>query len=153
ILRCKGLADPLPHRQIRLVSEPDRVLSDVSRVAVANVRSLSVYGGKAKDRRSHQFHRLFRPRTADKCDEIVSPPSITSAARASSVGGTSSPNDLAVRRLTINSNRAACSMGRSAGFVPLRILSTKTAPRRQMWGKFTPYAARPPASQYSLNPT
>src|SRR5262249_51417722 len=103
ILRCKGLADPLPHRQIRLVSEPDRVLSDVSRVAVANVRSLSVYAGKAKDRRSHQFHRLFRPRTGDKCDEIVSPHSITSSARASRVGGTSMPSALAVLRLMMSS--------------------------------------------------
>ena len=39
ILRWKGFADPLPHRQIRLVSKPDRVVSDVSRVAVANLRS------------------------------------------------------------------------------------------------------------------
>src|SRR5215467_15295681 len=87
VLRCKGLADPFPHRQIRLVSEPDRVVSDVSRVAVANLRSLSVDAGKAKESRSHQFHRLFRPRTADKCDEIVSPHSITSSAMASSDGG------------------------------------------------------------------
>src|SRR5262249_35038075 len=54
------ITDPFPHRQIRLVSEPDRVVSDVSCVAVANLRSLSVYAGQAKDRRSHQFRRPFR---------------------------------------------------------------------------------------------
>src|SRR5215472_11627526 len=43
ILRCKGLADPLPHCQIRLVSEPNRVVGDVSRIAFVNLRSLSVY--------------------------------------------------------------------------------------------------------------
>src|SRR5262249_48070825 len=94
-----------------------------------------------------------RRRAAEQRDELAALHSITSSARARSVGGTSRPNDLAALRLMINSNRVACSMGRSAGFAPLRILSTKTAPRRQMWGKFTPYAARPPASQYSLNPT
>src|SRR5262249_38067761 len=83
----------------RLVSEPDRVVSDVSRVAVANLRSLSVYAGKAKDRRSHQFHRLFRPRTAEQPDELASPHSITSSGRAMSVGGIVRPSALAVPKI------------------------------------------------------
>ena len=50
--------------------------------------------------------------------------SITSSARASSVGGTSRPSVLAVLRLITSSNFVGCSTGRSAGFAPLRILST-----------------------------
>jgi hypothetical protein len=50
--------------------------------------------------------------------------SITSSARASSVGGTSRPSALAVLRLITSSYFEACSTGRSAGLAPLRILST-----------------------------
>ena len=50
--------------------------------------------------------------------------SITSSARASSVGGSVSPSALAVLRLITSSYLEACSTGRSAGLAPLRILST-----------------------------
>jgi hypothetical protein len=50
--------------------------------------------------------------------------SITSSARASSVGGTSIPSALAVFILMINSKWVGCSTGRSAGWAPFRILST-----------------------------
>src|SRR5262249_31326351 len=46
ILWCKGLPNPLPHGQVRLVSEPNRVAGDVSRIAVVNLRSLSVCASK-----------------------------------------------------------------------------------------------------------
>lgn len=49
---------------------------------------------------------------------------ITSSARASTAGGIVRPSALAVLRLITNSNFVGCSMGRSAGFAPLRILST-----------------------------
>src|SRR3954470_714845 len=49
--------------------------------------------------------------------------SITSWARASSVGGISSPSALAAFRLMINSNLVDCSTGKSAGFAPLRIFA------------------------------
>jgi hypothetical protein len=52
------------------------------------------------------------------------PYSITSSARASNVEGTSKPSAIAVIRLTTSSNLIGCSTGRSAGFVPRRILST-----------------------------
>jgi hypothetical protein len=52
------------------------------------------------------------------------PYSITSSARASSVGGTSRPSVLAVVRLMIRSNLVGCSTGMSPGFTPRRILST-----------------------------
>ena len=50
--------------------------------------------------------------------------SITSSARASSVGGTVRPSALAVVRLMTRSNLVGCSTGMSAGFAPRRILST-----------------------------
>jgi hypothetical protein len=50
--------------------------------------------------------------------------SITSSARASSVGGTSSPSACAVIKLMISSNFVGCSTGISPGFAPRRILST-----------------------------
>src|SRR5262245_4054728 len=58
--------------------------------------------------------------------------SITSSARASRVGGTFKLKALAVFRLTTNSNLVPCCTGRSAGFAPLRILSTKLAERYHM---------------------
>jgi hypothetical protein len=55
--------------------------------------------------------------------------SITSSARASSVCGTVRPSAFAVVRLITRSNLVGCSTGRSAGFAPRRILSTKSAAR------------------------
>src|SRR5262245_44798661 len=53
--------------------------------------------------------------------------SITWSARSSSAGGIVRPSALAVLRLMISSNFVGCSTGRSAGLVPLRILSTYVA--------------------------
>ena len=50
--------------------------------------------------------------------------SITSSAIARTVGGRLSPSILAVLELTTRTNLVGCSTGRSAGFAPLRILST-----------------------------
>jgi hypothetical protein len=49
--------------------------------------------------------------------------SITSSARASSVGGTSRSSAFAVVRLMTRSNLVGCSTGMSAGLVPRKILS------------------------------
>jgi hypothetical protein len=49
--------------------------------------------------------------------------SVTSSARASSVGGTVRPSALAVLRLMTSSNFVGCSIGRSAGFIPFRVLA------------------------------
>jgi hypothetical protein len=49
---------------------------------------------------------------------------ITSVACCKTAGGIVSPSAFAVFRLMTSSNVVACSMGRSAGFAPLRILST-----------------------------
>src|SRR5262249_52131921 len=56
--------------------------------------------------------------------------SITSSARASSVGGTVRPSALAVVRLMTRSNLIGCSTGMSPGLAPRRILSTESPTRR-----------------------
>src|SRR5262245_46420070 len=58
--------------------------------------------------------------TAEQRDERAPPHSITSSARASSIGGTSRPSALAVLRLTISSNLVGAWTGRSVGrsFIP-----------------------------------
>src|SRR5215468_9401097 len=50
--------------------------------------------------------------------------SITSSARASTVGGISRPSALAVLRLITSSYLVGACTGRSAGFSPLRMRST-----------------------------
>ena len=52
------------------------------------------------------------------------PHSTTSSARTSNEAGTVSPSAFAVFMLITSSNLVGCSTGRSAGLVPLRILST-----------------------------
>src|SRR5262249_37269079 len=56
--------------------------------------------------------------------------SITSSARASRVGGTSSPSVLAVFKLITRSYLVGCWKGRSPAFSPRRIRSTYDAARR-----------------------
>src|SRR5215831_12249668 len=72
--------------------------------------------------------RRERPRdrrAAERRDEVAtSHHSITSSARASSVGEMSMPRALAVVRLMTKSNLVGCSTGSSPGFAPRKILST-----------------------------
>ena len=56
-----------------------------------------------------------------RAQSIICAYSITSSARASRVGGTTSPNVLAVCRLMARSNLVARRTGRSAGLSPLRM--------------------------------
>src|SRR6516165_8072058 len=82
--------------------------------------------------------RLLRPRrerprgrAAEQRDELAAiTHSITSSARASSVGGTARPSALAVLTLMTISIFVENSIGRSPGFAPFRILSTNAAVRR-----------------------
>src|SRR5262249_53492544 len=64
--------------------------------------------------------------------------SITSSARASSVGGMVRPSALAVLRLMTNSSLVDCSTGKSAGLAPLKILSTYVAARRKLSARCWP---------------
>ena len=61
---------------------------------------------------------------AEQRDERAPVHSITSSARASSVGGMVRPSAFAVLRLIASSNLTGCSTGRSAGLVPCKILCT-----------------------------
>jgi hypothetical protein len=54
----------------------------------------------------------------------------TRSALASTFGDTSMPICLAAFKLITSSNFIGCSIGKSAGFLPLRILSTYVAARR-----------------------
>jgi len=66
-----------------------------------------------------------RRRAAEQRDELAPiHHSITSSARASRVGGTSSPSALAVLRLITSSNLTGAWTGSSLGFAPFRIRST-----------------------------
>ena len=62
-----------------------------------------------------------RRRTAEQRDELPPPHSMTSSARATSVGGISRPSALAVLRLITRSNFTGCWTGKLAGFSPLRM--------------------------------
>jgi hypothetical protein len=69
-------------------------------------------------------HERTQRANSDLTRRSKQPPySITLSARASSIDGTSRPSAFAVFRLMTNSKRVACSMGRSAGFAPCKILS------------------------------
>src|SRR5215472_11394782 len=68
--------------------------------------------------------RPRRRRTAEQRDELASLHSITSSARASSVGGTSRPRALAALRLITNSYLLGACTGRSVGLSPFRTRST-----------------------------
>src|SRR5262249_32775967 len=71
--------------------------------------------------------RRKRPRSsraAEQSEELATLHSITSSARASSVGGISRPSALAVLRLITSSNLVGAWTGSSPGFLPRRIRST-----------------------------
>ena len=63
-------------------------------------------------------------RAAEQRDELATFHSITSSARASSVGGIWRPSAFAVFRLITSSYLVGCMTGRSAGLSPLRIRPT-----------------------------
>src|SRR5262245_41769027 len=99
------------------------------------------------EKSDHRHRRLLRAgrkrprrrRAAKRGDEVApGAHSITSSARASSVGGSVKPIALAVVRLMTNSSLVGNSIGSSAAFVPFRILSTKYAVRRRRSPKSVP---------------
>src|SRR5262245_23575294 len=95
-------------------------------------KTCSVGGRRAAEEPDHRHRRLLRARrerprgrrAADERDELATAAhSINSSARPDSGNGTVMPSALAVLRLMNSSYLDACSTGRSAGLVPLRILS------------------------------
>src|SRR3954452_25143802 len=83
--------------------------------------------------RGRPCSRALHPR-----DELPPPHSITSSARARSVGGGSPPSLFAVLKFIASSNVACSSTGRSAGFSPRNMRSTKVAARTMLPLRFTP---------------
>src|SRR5262249_32782240 len=95
--------------------------------------------------------RPSRRRAAEKRDELAPLHSITSSARASSVGGTSRPRALAVLRLIAISNLVGACTGRSAAFSPLRMRSTYSAARGNVSPRSIPYETKPPSRTMNRN--
>src|SRR5262249_24437657 len=95
---------------------------DIARVGI---------GRPVSDKPDYRHRRLLRPRrewphrrAAEQCDELAARPhSITSSARASSVGGTSRRSASAVLRVITSSTLLACITGRSMVLAPLRMFA------------------------------
>src|SRR5262249_6944578 len=107
------------------------------------------FGGCANEKSDHG-HRLLRARrerprdsrAAEQRDELTAlhlrGHSITSSARASSVGGTSRPSAFAVLMLMTSSYWVGAGAGRAAGSPLLRRRSTWSAARRYWSRKLGP---------------
>src|SRR6516162_6331293 len=78
------------------------------------------------------IERPFRATTGCEQSQQTRSYSITSSARATSVGGTVRPSALAVLRLTCSSNLVGCCTGRAATLAPLRMRSTYDCTMKQI---------------------
>src|SRR5262249_48217161 len=120
------------------IAELLKALPDRAELAI-----IEVGAGQQTDQR---YCSLLRPRrerprscsAAEQRDERAALHSITSSARCCKNKGTSTPMALAVWRLITSSNFVGCSTGRSAGFVPCKILCTNAALRRYICGTSAP---------------
>src|SRR5262249_49551199 len=132
--RRKSLGVPLR----KTIHEEMSLSFDIAEVAQAVPQSLQRWPGLVRE--NADFPKATRRlrsgggwprdgRAAKHRDELASPHSITSSARASSVGGIWMPSALAVLRLITNSYLVGACTGRSAGFSPLRMRSTYPAAR------------------------
>src|SRR5262249_29585127 len=124
---------PAPFDRNRLPLDVTGPLQAVAKCCNEMLGTLERCATKKSDHRHRRLLRARRERprrrAAEQRDEVASSHSITSSARASSVGEISRPRARAVLRLITNSNLVDCWTGRSDGFAPLRILSTKLAER------------------------
>src|SRR5262245_9695529 len=116
-----------------------QALSESAHPVPVRVRQLAV------EEPDHRYGRLLPPRNdrprcraAEPSDKRAPFHSMTSSARVRSEAGVSMPISFAVFRLTTVINFVGCSAGRSRGFAPFRILSTKLAAWRHISGKSTP---------------
>jgi hypothetical protein len=102
--------------------------------AVGDVRRLVWRGGDAGDlelRPLPEQEQAARPRSSGSSGRAkadIPDYSMTSSARAETVGGTVRPRIFAVLRFSTSSNLVGCMTGRSAGFSPLRIRPTYHRP-------------------------
>src|SRR5262249_39373341 len=111
----------VPAFDVAEVAQPlPKVVPDGSVIDDAATRHFRLRCG----RRARRRERPSRSCATEQRYELAPPHSITSSARASSVGGTSRPSALAVLRLMTSSYLVGACTGRSAGFSPLRMRST-----------------------------
>src|SRR5258705_316975 len=108
-------------------------ISDFAQAAAKAFHQMRALAGRNTVQEPDQRHRhLLRPRRerpscrgpTQQRDELAPFHSITSSARASSMGGTSRPSALAVFILITSSYLVGACTGRSPGFSPLRMRST-----------------------------
>jgi hypothetical protein len=137
---ARALGSPCPHaarpRRRRDRIKTQCLLRGRSR-RFRNVRDESAHPPIAAPKRTWPQVALV-PEAAVSNRSKAAPYSITSSARASSVGGTVRPSVFAVVRFMTRSNLVGCSTGMSAGFAPRKILSTKLAARRKRSGMLGP---------------
>src|SRR5437016_12111003 len=120
------------HLKKLLAAEPGEVISVNSVCSDGFPQEKTYYCAKCgKSFRGDVSMLCFTPLGRAQSGRVKPPRhSITSSARASSIGGISRPSALAALRLTANSSFVGCCTGRSAGFSPLRVRSTYPAARR-----------------------
>src|SRR5712671_134551 len=115
-----------PHDRLKVVCAFDSDLARARGTVLRPPSAVSSFGGFRTPAAEYAAPSLKRPASETLHNRRHDADySITSSARASSVGGRVKPSAFAVLRLTTSSNRIGCSIGRSAGLAPLRILSTK----------------------------
>ena len=145
--RCRFAADRTDQFQSlakELVAlQPDVILAHMTPVVAALQRESSaipiVFTGKWLAMLREIAPRMGRVAISDpEQAQHGGAYSITSSARATSMGGISRPSALAVLRLMISSNFVGCSIGRSAGFAPLITLTTNAAARLVRSGILAP---------------
>src|SRR5262245_3050342 len=122
---CLGIGDELGNRlgRNRRVHHHDGGISDDARDG-RNVADEIVVELVVQCRVDRVEKRISGGEVSFQSLPLWSLYSITSSARASSVGGTSRPSALAVLRLITSSYLVGACTGRSPGFSPLRIRST-----------------------------
>ena len=107
----------------------DRLSKPFAWVAPPNrgcLNSTHIYGTRVQASHDSTSNSCTKP-AVSKCNKVRAKTraySITSSARAISVGGISRLRALAALRLRTSVNLVGCSTGRSPGLAPLRILST-----------------------------
>src|SRR5262249_11664373 len=120
----------------KAINNPNILALDITRFSQSGLKSCHHVGRPtartALEETDHRHRRLLRVRRERPCSRSASEQrdefaalhlrghSITSSARASSVGGISRSNALAVWRLMTSSILVDCMTGRSAGLAPLR---------------------------------
>src|SRR5262245_66207852 len=131
-----GTTDSLGARKAKVLHQVNQVVAQSKirrhRIDRFYARHFDLWQGRCRSfGRAHRRRLLricckrpCRSHASKQADELAALHSITSSARASSVGGTSRPSVFAVLRLITSSYLVGACTGRSAGFSPLRMRST-----------------------------